>query len=219
MCPVPCPGITGEDLGKIIIIIPKDLYNSLLWAGPLYWGRQPFRVLNVITISSCWKCGGSRYDLVVSGVCPLSHLGLSFLWRTRKKHEKNCSVWRKKGRMKITFSLDAWVKMWPGSCVSCLLWLDFLCSLKFLSNLSQLFQFGCEGDSVIRNGTYWGLWPLQQYHTRLSDLWGLSGFLDWKQNKKKTRNVSKPWIIKCAGQCPWTPHPATKPCGRSWHVW
>lgn len=32
MCPVPYPGITGEDLGNYYpIIIPKDLYN--LWGG------------------------------------------------------------------------------------------------------------------------------------------------------------------------------------------
>lgn len=58
MGPVPCPGITEEDsgkeedLGKVIIIVLKDLCNSLLWTGPCV-GRQPFRVLNVTTTCSC----------------------------------------------------------------------------------------------------------------------------------------------------------------------
>lgn len=50
-----------------------------------------------------------------------------------------------------------------------------------------------------RSGTYWELCPLQQYHTRLSDLWGLSCFSDWKQQQQTSRELNLPWIVKWAG--------------------
>lgn len=148
MCPVPCPGIIVFRRWRLSLLSPKICTIVSCGLDHVCWGRQPCRVLNVITTRSCWKCGGSGYDLVVSGVCPLSHLGLYFLWRNRKNHDK---IVQSEGRKREQKSTSLWMlkcKMRPVSCVSCLLWLDFLCSLNFLPNLNKLSQFESEDGSV-----------------------------------------------------------------------
>lgn len=146
MCPVPYWGKTGEDLEKIIIIILKGLYNSLLWTGPCV-GRQPFRVLNVTTTCSCWKCGGSRYDLVMSVLYLI--LGYFSCGGVGKTMIKLFSLKKKRVNENPLLFGCLGVKCDQALVsVVCFDWNFLGGSLNFLSYLTQLSQFGCEDGSV-----------------------------------------------------------------------